>query len=522
MLLPLETTVSRGSGYFLGQFYDFLGDLTMKRFGQHKATDDAVAASEVGNIHLKVRTLSELDLLPTQTVAIMTGNDGPFKTGDVIIKLDDGTWSKIIPGDAIDAATRLRCMRVGPRVIIRWKDPDDSYDANFRPVGIWEKTVLVRKFGSEPVSILDGTQVYENYQRNRFNYGAGEYYADSVPVGYEGVPIYYKTFAVSTGGYINNNSPAVKVAAMPWSEILETIKNGQGSGIFEAGDVLTLSNGAKSIDLICLGNDCTVANRTLTSPHTVAFGFRYLFPGTENEPPYNLKMLQYDITSDYITEQNDGYGYKLTKDTNAQAGKSYYLTRIVNGEIVGFRRVSIAIGSTLKAGSYYERVPLARAKDGNYRWSASDVRSILNSNKYGSPLQMIKEIDPGFAELITETKVSCVKHPSDGGSIEYTVDNFFIPSITEIFGETVLDKFEGTKFPFFEDESNALIFAQRPNGELIAGDWYTRSCDTSIDGGTSIFMIDVNQNDRGEISTKKSSVQSGKTPASCFVVFSIG
>jgi hypothetical protein len=60
----------------------------MKRFGLHKAFDEVVAAHEVGSIHIKIKKFSELAEIPTQRVAMFIGNDGEYRTGDVIIKDD--------------------------------------------------------------------------------------------------------------------------------------------------------------------------------------------------------------------------------------------------------------------------------------------------------------------------------------------------------------------------------------------------------------------------------------------------
>jgi hypothetical protein len=479
----------------------------MKRFGLHKAFDEVVAAHEVGSIHIKIKKFSELAEIPTQRVAMFIGNDGEYRTGDVIIKDGEGNWLKVNPGsEPIAPVTRLRCRRVGSRVVIRWKDPDDTYDSNMNKLTGWSRTVLVRKYGSEPVSILDGTHVYTNFKRNRFNTSSNEFYADSVPIGDTTIPLYYKAFAISEHGYIANDSVAVEVSAMPWSEISETIKNGYGSGIFDAGDVLVLTNAdeSKSLELICLGNDCTESAKRVTSPHTIAFGFRYLYDKSA-----------YDAPSSYTDpETADGYSYKRTKDKYSTAGKTYYLPRYVSGAIASFRRVGISIGSSLSGAIYYERIPETRAANGNYRWNLSDLRAKLNSEEAGSPIDIIRSIDLEFADIITDTVVPTRKHVLDGSGTEESVDKFFIPSITEVFGTPNGGEknFEGTHFPYFETETPEM-FVKMSDSSLVTSGWHTRSGVLDDEYGSGIYSV----NEHGVQIQSKASTQ-----LPCFVVFSIG
>ena len=517
--------------YSLSRFYDFSEILDRKRYGSFKAFDDAIAAKEVGGYHVKIKKLSDLDILQDQEIAVFIGNDGIYKTGDIIIKVD-GEWVKLVPGsDKLSPCTRLRCRQIGGKVLVRWRDPDDSYDIDMNRTAVWNRTVLVRKYGSAPQSILDGTQVYINYNRNHFNKGDNSFYVDSVPVTDDSIPVFYKAFAISEGGYVANNTEAVQVAAMPWSELVESIREGYGSGIFVAGDVLRLESedGSKSLDLLCMGNDCTVSSKPVTNPHTIAFAFRYLLPKQRTNTPV---FTTFDDPSTYIHTSSagyvsDGYSYKPTKLTKA-TGKTYYI-KYSTASGIAFRAVRPAIGAVLSA-DYHERVEESRVNPaiggkGNNQWTSSDIRALINSTRDDSPIGIIREIDPEFANIIVSSNVTTEIPSADGGGRTTTTDTFFLPSLTEVFGRKNGSVYEGLQFDYFYNENdveipdaefhwsnpNAVMTAELGNKTQVMANWFLRSANVSTVSNvksinTNGLMIDLDAYDE----------------AGCFVVFSIG
>ena len=84
---------------------------------------------------------------------------------------------------------------------LRWKDPEDTYINGFL-VSSWAKTVVVRKKGSYPTSIIDGKMVVENKVRNAYIEG----YTDSdFEEGDDVAAYYYKAFPVSDTGAVSCN-----------------------------------------------------------------------------------------------------------------------------------------------------------------------------------------------------------------------------------------------------------------------------------------------------------------------------
>ena len=53
------------------------------------------------------------------------------------------------------------------KVNIKWSDPDDIVVGD-KTLSTWKSTILVRKKGSIPTSISDGTIVLENTERNKY------------------------------------------------------------------------------------------------------------------------------------------------------------------------------------------------------------------------------------------------------------------------------------------------------------------------------------------------------------------
>ena len=103
----------------------------MKRFGEIKPLERIVQTGALNNFHVVVDSFDKLSTFPDQTVAVFSQDDGEFRKGDVVVKQEDGTWTRLVLlKHGLDPVTRLRAMRFGTRVILRWNDPRDRYDHN--------------------------------------------------------------------------------------------------------------------------------------------------------------------------------------------------------------------------------------------------------------------------------------------------------------------------------------------------------------------------------------------------------
>lgn len=92
-------------------------------------------------------------------------------------------------------------------VVLRFKDPDNVVRDNVY-FSYWEKTVIVRKYGSAPENIDDGVVVLENRNRNAYEDNG---YIDNPPLdGDKDISKYeYRAFTFATNGRMNDDADQV-------------------------------------------------------------------------------------------------------------------------------------------------------------------------------------------------------------------------------------------------------------------------------------------------------------------------
>mgnify|MGYP000894021539 FL=1 len=86
------------------------------------------------------------------------------------------------------------------QVTIKWSDPLDLIDDEGIIYSIWDHTTLVRKIGSYPVDVNDGTVLVTNYTRDQYTENG---YIDSGLT--NGITYYYKLFIYAQDGSVNRN-----------------------------------------------------------------------------------------------------------------------------------------------------------------------------------------------------------------------------------------------------------------------------------------------------------------------------
>lgn len=86
----------------------------------------------------------------------------------------------------------------GETVKLIWIDPNDV-EIDLVKFAEWEKTIIVKKLGSAPESLEDGTIVYENRVRNQHRY-EDQAFVDNQP---NGADWHYRAFPVATNGGVN-------------------------------------------------------------------------------------------------------------------------------------------------------------------------------------------------------------------------------------------------------------------------------------------------------------------------------
>lgn len=498
----------------------------MKKLEQFRPLDEILVREDLNRLHLKVSKVAELADFPEQAVAVFIDDDGEFQNGDIVVN-DGGNWVKM--GSlraAIGNVSMLRGYMIGTKVLLRWKEPIDTFNSEGKCIARWEKTVVVRKYGSAPTSINDGTICYTSYIRDQFHQSGSPYFIDYAPIA-DGGDWYYGVYAVA-----DNGKPAtgvtLKVAKMPWSDIAKIIREGDAAQLFAVGDIIQFKDGNELV--VASIDTCKAANET-EHPHTVTFMFRDAYQIVMFDRPKGL--------------------YFRTKDAYARQGKVYYRpTGQFNavGDPI-YEVLSIPTGSQLPAGiELYETNDPDRAYNGSNRWSSSDLRDWLNSvtisgnadrNAYMaairehngitdpaapvSPYRYLKEQDPDLIDAIIPTQCITKEHQVDGGSSSITNDLFFIPSITEVTGEPVLGIYEGTQFQIYGDDPTSVInyayLSENAIKILTASGWWTR---TAVQSGQGVSYSNCAV--RYVTSTGNTEVTSllANSYTGCVVAFNIG
>lgn len=128
------------------------------------------------------------------------------------------------------------------RITISWLDPTDTTVGNV--ITAWKSTTLVRKKGSIPTSIDDGTVVLINTTRN--NYSAG--YTDS---NLDVATYYYRFFTCSTENVYNNSSDMIYsdnvvefdsvLKNNSWEQINAASERGVASSLWNIGDEIDIT-----------------------------------------------------------------------------------------------------------------------------------------------------------------------------------------------------------------------------------------------------------------------------------------
>ena len=145
------------------------------------------------------------------------------------------------PGDV----TNIYIVSGNKYVKLKWTDPNTSV-YNGSTLSTWSSTIIVRKEGSAPTSIKDGTVVLTNTTKNK--YSSTPYTDSNVTVG---KTYYYRFYTLSTDKVYNDSTSmiyAIKVlAADPvlknntWEQIASISESGVASSLWKVGDEIDLT-----------------------------------------------------------------------------------------------------------------------------------------------------------------------------------------------------------------------------------------------------------------------------------------
>ena len=148
------------------------------------------------------------------------------------------TWVDCQVGEnPVGNFSNIRCVTSGTTVRIKFLDPSDLVLNNV-VLAKWSKSVVVRKLGSYPTSIDDGTVVLTNTVRNQYSSSA---FIDTIE---NGTTWYYGFFSVTEDGVINDNVAeglnSAVTANITENDILDALRSGEINEILEAGDAISI------------------------------------------------------------------------------------------------------------------------------------------------------------------------------------------------------------------------------------------------------------------------------------------
>lgn len=331
-----------------------------------------------------------------------------------IFKLEDGAWKKIEASSVMKGTvTHVICPAYDNDVQIRWTDIASK--------DTWKFTRVVRKFGSYPTDPFDGVIVTDSYE---YNFYKNNILHDLVPM-VPDEPVdkwFYRIFVFSgSGSYTTDSYCMFRPIEFTLENLPTIIRAGDGPKVFDIGDVICTetTNGVADEDkgFEVAGFDTVELEDASLSHCVVLVSTKCIYVNL----PYDKK---WDI-------------YTLTADTRYMSRDKVYYELDGSGNFV--EATGLRLGALIPEGRYYEKNPEGpRTQIGGNRWSKSSLRKLLNDNlinmigteQIKPPALMFENLDKVVANAMVRTTMPLC----DGTGAEYTVDKYFIPSLTEVFG----------------------------------------------------------------------------------------
>ena len=162
----------------------------------------------------------------------------------VLIKRTDSSSGGGSKGYPIGNVTNVTIKGGYKKVTIKWTDPDDVIVGD-KTLSTWQSTALVRKKGSIPMGINDGTIVLESTEKNK--YKNTEYIDSNLEID----TYYYRFFICNTDKIYNNDSSmiySVNVVEFDstlknnsWDQIAAASEAGLASSMWKVGDEIDIT-----------------------------------------------------------------------------------------------------------------------------------------------------------------------------------------------------------------------------------------------------------------------------------------
>ena len=333
---------------------------------------------------------------------------------DAIVYLSEnaGGGSKIYLAEP----TNVNVKAGNAKVTITWTDPDDVTLDGGGTLAYWKGTVVVRKEGSAPASVKDGTIVVDNTTKNQ--YSTDGYVDTDVE---NDKTYYYGIFPYSTD---NAYTVSAVYSATPKSLEIVTWANGtdeQIKAMLEAhynGDIDVSEYWA-------VGDSRTVSLSSFSS-------------GNTTHVAQDIQMTIIDFKHDDLVES-----------------------------INGVSKAAITVNTKSLLGN-------AGAAESEYYWGSSHYPVQDNENYSGSPLRtklntdFINAMPSTFASMIKSVvKKNFTTHTKSSKATVNTTDKAFLLSYPEVFGTATysyykegdaVGDYEGTQYKYFETASNRVKY----------------------------------------------------------------
>lgn len=205
-------------------------------------------------------------------------------------------------------------------VSLSWTDPNDLVLDSVTLAG-WAGTKVVRKAGSVPTSVSDGTVVVDSITRNAYQNTA---FVDNTVV--NGTAYYYRFFPYTTGGVYTSGAsreatPNLLTPTITLSEDNITVHTGT---TVETKTVTVTSNSAGTITAV--SNDNSIA--TVTGVSNGVVSIQYVADGTTTVTVTQGSYGDYSSTTAIIAvkcQTGFRYGYKISKTESDPAARVTYI-----------------------------------------------------------------------------------------------------------------------------------------------------------------------------------------------------
>lgn len=230
--------------------------------------------------------------------------------------------SNVSTGSAIQIADVTNVVVSGGVgvVSLNWTDPNDLVLDSVTLAG-WAGTKVVRKAGSAPTSVSDGTVVVDSITRNAYQNTA---FVDNTVV--NGTTYYYKFFPYTTGGVYTSGAsreatPNLLTPTITLSEDNITVHTGT---TVETKTVTVTSNSAGTITAV--SNDNSIA--TVTGVSNGVISIQYVADGTTTVTVTQGSYGDYSSTTAIIAvkcQTGFRYGYKISKTESDPTARVTYI-----------------------------------------------------------------------------------------------------------------------------------------------------------------------------------------------------